>query len=144
MGCAFGISLLATMGSPAAVGASAETSLVCQGEISVHPDSGNATTNREENVSLRVQNDKVIVSGNLLFTPTTAVLCSNKNDTVFFDSQGCGQDTNLNKSRTYGTLNKVSGDLVLSYTPDLNEFKLTHFWLIEGHFVCRKAQPILD
>ena len=125
-----------------AVGATSErvvalddTYLFCKGSIATYLVNEQAPP-RDEELAVHIESDKVNISG----TPISGVnmqICRQTADKVDFYSQSCTEVPESYVNRTYGTFNRITGNLVATVTPSRS------FEMLQGKFVCRKTEPMM-
>jgi len=125
-----------------AVGATSEravalddTYLLCKGSIATYLVNEQAPP-RDEELAVHIESDKVNISG----TPISGVnmqICRQTADKVDFYSQSCTEVPESYVNRTYGTFNRITGNLVATVTPSRS------FEMLQGKFVCRKTEPMM-
>jgi hypothetical protein len=112
-----------------------DTYLLCKGSIVTYLVNGQAPS-RDEELAVHIESDKVNISGTSI-SGTDMQICMQALDKISFYSRPCTEVSEASVTRTYGTLNKITGNLVVTVTPSRS------FDMLQGKFVCRKTEAIM-
>ncbi|MGA2549439.1 MAG: hypothetical protein ABSF50_04760 [Burkholderiaceae bacterium] len=117
------------------------TVAVCKGQISLKIGEmvGNVQASDKEEIGMRIENDRISLSGNVLIGAEQVRVCRigsiefAKKDEIFFDTSGCNRDGKEGLTgRIYGTYNYITRKLNVSHQDRKD--------LSGGSFVCRDAK----
>ena len=112
-----------------------DSDLLCKGAIVTYLVNGQAPS-RDEELAVHIESDKVNISGTSI-SGTNMQICIQTQDKISFYSRPCTEVSEAYVTRTYGTLNKITGNLVVAVTPSRS------FDMLQGKFGCRKTEPIM-
>ncbi len=117
------------------------TKALCKGHVFLKLEGmvGNGQTLDREEIGMRIENDSISFSGNLLIGGDQIKLCKigsieyARKDELYFDTSGCTREGKENISgRTYGTYNYITRKLTLSHQD--------HKDLTGGSFACQDTK----